>query len=175
MRDMVTGIDTKPYVEWLNGVESVAVSPNPAHAVIGVTLASIMNRYGSAFGGAMTEVHVRIDAGTILLPDVAFYRFEVFRKLERPDRTLPPVPPDVIAEVRSPNDRPGFRNEKIRRYLAWGCPLILDVDPVARTVIVHSPTEVRSLSEADRFDDPVVPWLQFNVRELFERLDLFGL
>jgi Uma2 family endonuclease len=73
----------------------------------------------------------------VLLPDVVFYRFET-RALDKADRLLPNVPPEIVVEARSPNDRPGFRDEKIGRYLAWGCPLA------------------------------------FDVREVFERLELFG-
>jgi hypothetical protein len=175
MREMARGIDSKPYLEWLDDVESVAVSPNPAHAVVAVTFASIIDRNGSAFGTAMAEVHVRIDARTVLLPDVAFYQYETFRRLSVAEQLLPTVPPDLVAEVRSPNDRPGFREEKIRRYLAWGCPLVFDVDPASRTVVVHTQNGRRRLVASDRFQEFAVPWLAFDVHELFQRLDRLGL
>ncbi len=178
MREMARGIDTKPYLEWLDGVESIAVSPNTPHGVAAMTLARIIDRAGYSFGDAMPEVHVRLNdtpgKRTVLLPDVAFYRFETLRALTPSDRLLPNVPPEVIVEVRSPNDRPGFREEKIRRYLAWGCPLVFDVDPLPRSIVVHTNDGSRALGINDRFSDPVVPWLAFDVREAFERLELFG-
>lgn len=178
MREMARGIDTKPYLEWLDGAESVAVSPNTPHGTVAMAFAKIIDRSGQAFGAALPEVHLRLDdtpgKRTVLLPDVAFYRYDVLRPLDRDDRLLPNVPPDVIAEVRSPNDRPGFRDAKIRRYLAWGCPLVFDVDPLPRKIIVHTANGERVLALGDRFSDSAVPWLTFDAREVFARLALFG-
>lgn len=178
MREMARGIDTKPYREWLDGAESVAVSPTTPHGIVAITFAEILNRCGSGFGLAMPELHLRLDdrsgSRTILLPDVAFYRSEIVRALDPQDRLLPNVPPDVIVEVRSPNDRPGFREEKIRRYLAWDCLLVFDVDPAARSIVVRTNDSARTLTESDAFADPLLPWLAFEVREVFARLELFG-
>ena len=178
MREMVKGIDTKPYLEWLDGAESVAVSPNTPHGIVATTLLKIIDRSADGIGSALPELHLRLDdrpgTRTVLLPDVTFYRDETLRGLEQKDRLLPNVPPEVIAEVRSPNDRPRFREEKIRRYRAWGCPVVLDVDPMARTIVVHSDAGVRTLTEADGFSDSAVPWLEFPVAEAFARLALFG-
>lgn len=175
---MAQGIDTKPYMEWLDGVESVAVSPNTPHGIVGKTLNHIIDRLGGEFGEAIPELHLRLDdrpeTRTVLLPDVTFYRNETLLSLAPKDRLLPNVPPQVIVEVRSPNDRPGFREEKIRRYRAWGCPLVLDADPLARTIVVHSDEGVRTLSSTDRFSDPSAPWLTFEVREAFAKLEKFG-
>lgn len=178
MREMAGGIDTKPYLEWLDGVESVAVSPNTPHGIVAITLAELFNDQGDSFGLAMPEVHLRLNdtpgERTVLLPDVVFYRAEVLRALDPADRLLPNVPPDIIVEVRSPDDRPGFREEKIRRYLAWGCPLVFDVDPLPRSILVHTRNGARTLGIGDRFSDPFVPWLAFDVRDVFVRLELFG-
>jgi Uma2 family endonuclease len=178
MREMARGIDTKPYLEWLDGVESVAVSPNTPHGIVAATFAAVLDRVGHSQGSAIIELHLRLDdtlgKRTVLLPDVAFYRPETIRALDPADRLLPKVPPEVIVEVRSPNDRPGFREEKIRRYLAWGCPLVFDVDPLLRSLVVHMREGPRALGIDDRFSDPIVPWLTFDVREVFERLELFG-
>ncbi|MGA7569877.1 MAG: Uma2 family endonuclease [Candidatus Aquilonibacter sp.] len=178
MREMARGIDTKPYLEWLDGVESVAVSPNTPHGIVATTIAEVFNSAGKGVGLAISELHLRLNDDsakrTVLLPDVSFYRTESFRAIDPADRLLPNVPPEVIVEVRSPNDRPGFREEKIRRYLAWGCPIVFDVDPLLRSVVVHTCDGARTLGVGDRFSDPIVPWLSFEVREVFERLELFG-
>jgi len=178
MREMARGIETKPYLEWLDGVESVAVSPNTPHGIVAITLAELFNDQGDSFGLAMPEVHLRLNdtpgKRTVLLPDVAFYRVETLRSLDSADRLLPNVPPEIIVEVRSPDDRPGFREEKIRRYLAWGCPLVFDVDPIPRSIAVHTLNGVRTLGVGDRFSDPLVPWLAFDVADVFARLELFG-
>jgi len=178
MREMARGIDTKPYLEWLDGVESVAVSPNTPHGIVSTTIAEVFNRVGDGIGLAISELHLRLNDDptkrTVLLPDVSFYRTAEFRAIAPADRLLPNVPPEIIVEVRSPNDRPGFREEKIRRYLAWGCPLVFDVDPLPRSIVVHTRDTARTLGIDDRFSDPAVPWLTFDVSQVFERLELFG-
>ena len=178
MPEMARGIDTKPYLEWLDGIESAAVSPNTPHGLVAMTFAAVIDRAGHEIGSAIAELHLRVNdtpgKRTVLLPDVAFYRVETIRALDRADRLLPNVPPEIIVEVRSPNDRPGFREEKIRRYLAWGCPLVFDVDPLPRSVIVHTRVGSRVLGVRDRFSDPTMPWLTFDVADVFERLELFG-
>jgi Uma2 family endonuclease len=178
MRDMARGIDTKPYLEWLDGAESVAVSPNTPHGLAAMALVRIMDRAGHGFGDAIPELHLRLNdtpgRQTVLLPDAAFYRIATIASLDPADRLLPNVPPEIIVEVRSPNDRPGFREEKIRRYLAWGCPLVFDVDPLPRSIVVHTQDATRTLGVNDTFSDPTIPWLEFAVREVFERLALYG-
>jgi PhoPQ-activated pathogenicity-related protein len=80
---MARGIGTKPYLEWLDGTESLAVSPNTPHSIVAITIAEMLNRRGDRFGLAMPEVHLRLNGApgkrTVLLPDVAFYRVESAR------------------------------------------------------------------------------------------------
>lgn len=173
---MARGIDTRPCLEWLDGVESIAVSPNTPHGIVATAILMLIQSAGSEIGDAMPELHLRLDneAHTVLLPDVTFYRLETLNALDLADRMLPNVPPDIIVEVRSPNDRPGFREEKIRRYVAWGCPVVLDVDPLLRKIIVHNGNATRLLDESGRFVDPAVPWLTFPIRDVFARLDRLG-
>ncbi len=174
----MNGIDEKPYLEWFDGAECVAVSPNPPHGIVAMELGTIMNRLGSAFGTAAVEVHLRLTDGaerrTVLLPDVVFYRNDTLLSIPARDRMLPNVPPDVIVEVRSPNDRPGFREAKIARYVAWGCPLVLDVSLEPRAIVSHASDGIRTFHPGDRFEHPAAPWLQFRVDEVFAKLDLFG-
>ncbi len=125
--------------------------------------ASIVAQSGGNAGSAMTYVHLRLADGDVLLPDVVFYRFDTLNRLSKSDRELPNVPPEVIVEVRKPEDRAGLRDEKIRRYLSWGCPLVFDVDPVARTIVTHA----NGLLDA--------AWSGFKTKDVFAPLDCIGL
>lgn len=169
---MARGIDTKPYLEWLDGVESVALSPNLPHGGVAVRLACILVELGDAFGETAVEPHVRVSPGTILLPDVAFFRLDALAAVPREERLIPAVPAEVVAEVRSPHDRPGFRDEKIRRYIAWGAGIVLDIDPSKRTLVAHSSGGTRAYASGDRFRHDAVPWLQFELPRIFARIDL---
>jgi Uma2 family endonuclease len=178
MRERARGIDTEPYLEWLDDVESAAVTPNALEGIVAMTIAAVIQREGHTFGSAIPNLHLRLNdtpgKRTVLLPAVAFYRGETIRALDPADRFLPNVPPEIIVEVRSPNDRFGFREEKIRRYLTWGCPLVFDLDPGPRAIVVHTRETTRTLGIGDRFSDPAVSWLVFDVDEIFARLELLG-
>ncbi|MGC2130591.1 MAG: hypothetical protein WA629_10875 [Candidatus Aquilonibacter sp.] len=95
MREMARGIDATPYLEWLDGVETDAVSPNTPHGIVAMTIAEMFNRRGDSFGLALPEVHLRLNdtpgKRTVLLPGVAFYRADTLRALDPADRLLPNV------------------------------------------------------------------------------------
>jgi Uma2 family endonuclease len=178
MREKARGIDTEPYLEWLDGVESAAVTPNALEGIVAMMIGAVMHRDGHTFGSAIPNLHLRLNDApgkrTVLLPAVTFYRGETIRALDPADRFVPNAPPEIIVEVRSADDCPGFREEKIRRYLAWGCPLAFDIDPVTRSIAVHTRDSSRTLRAGDRFSDPAVPWLTFDLDEIFARLELLG-
>lgn len=171
---MARGIDSKPYLEWLDGVESVAVSPNLPHGGVAVRLGAIFQRLGEEFGEAAVELHVRVSPGTVLLPDVAFYRLDALLTVPAEERLIPSIPAEIAVEVRSPNDRPGFRDEKIRRYIAWGATLVLDVDPMKYTIVAHANGTTRTYGEGDTFENDATPWLTFQVKEIFSRVRLLS-
>jgi Uma2 family endonuclease len=57
--------------------------------------------------------------------------------------------PDLVVEVRSPTDRPGYLRRKVADWLTFGCQQVWVVDPAQRTVTVHEPHGVTSLSASD--------------------------
>jgi hypothetical protein len=55
--------------------------------------------------------------------------------------------------------------------LATGAILVLDVDPYARSIVAHDPSEVHAYKTGESFEHPAVPWLRFDVAEAFADLD----
>jgi len=88
------------------------------------------------------------------------------------ERDFPPCAPDVAVEVLSSGDERAYLDHKIALYLSHGSLLVLDVDPLERTIRVHNRDGAKLLREGDRFEHPAVPWLRFDVREAFEDLDI---
>jgi Uma2 family endonuclease len=72
---------------------------------------------------------------TVRAPDFAFTRAE--RLVGPASKKYATVPPDLVIETVSPNDRPGEIAEKVAAWLRWGVRLVWVVDPEARTVTVH--------------------------------------
>ena len=79
MREMARGIDATPYLEWLDGVETDAVSPNTPHGIVAMTIAEMFNRRGDSFGLALPEVHLRLND----TPGSARFCFPALRSIVR--------------------------------------------------------------------------------------------
>ncbi|MHB8590820.1 MAG: Uma2 family endonuclease, partial [Vulcanimicrobiaceae bacterium] len=84
----------------------------------------------------------------------------------------PPFAPDIAAEVRSPSQRLDLLARKIARYLATGATIVLDVDPMKRTIVAHTVRETRTYDADARFAHPALPWLDFEVAELFADIEI---
>jgi len=80
------------------------------------------------------------DPDTVRGPDVSFY--SITRHPSRPDDYFE-IPPDLVVEVLSPDDRRREVMDKIREYLANGVRLVwlVNPDPEVLTVTVYRGTE----------------------------------
>ena len=80
-----------------------------------------------------------------------------------------PGPPDLAAEVLSPNDRASNVLAKVSDWLESGCRSVWVLDPETRTVAVYSSkAEMRMLRLSDTLtDDEVLPGFQVEVRKIF--------
>ncbi len=108
------------------------------------------------------------DPYTVLVPDVAFVRWDRLPEGEEPEKYVP-VAPDLVVEVRSPTDRPGEMAQKRELYRRAGVPLIWWVDSRRRIVSVYRDGElVAELSEADELDgEEILPGFRLSVAEIF--------
>jgi Uma2 family endonuclease len=149
----------------LNGAE---------HGRVAANLATLLGQYvhahhlGYAYA-AGTGFQLTAGPDTVRAPDFAFVRQERVLAVGRVTGYLP-GPPDLAAEVLSPNDRPAEVEEKVASWLAHGTRLVLVVDPRRRTVRVYRPgTPPRTLAEQDVLSgEDVVPGWTLPVGALFE-------
>jgi Uma2 family endonuclease len=105
----------------------------------------------------------------VMAPDAAFVRAD----------RLPPskervgflkIAPDIAVEIISPPDGRSAVRRKIAAYLAHGTPVLVEVEPRRRTVIVHRPGQVPTvLTEEDMLViEDVLPGFRLPVAGLFE-------
>ena len=79
-----------------------------------------------------------------------------------------PGAPDFAAEVISPSDRLTDVYEKVEEWLNAGTRMVAVVNPRDRTVSVHTPESVATLSENDTLDGgDVVPGWRLPVADIF--------
>ena len=107
------------------------------------------------------------DERTVVVPDVAFIRWDRLPGGERISR-YSPVPPDVAVEVQSPSDEPADMAAKRALYARAGV-LLWWVDPASRTVTVYRPGQhPLALTEVDSLDGgDVLPGLTIPVADIF--------
>ena len=144
----------------------------PRHGDVAATLIALLLPHVRThrLGRIWTEVGFRLfdDPDTVRAPDVAFVTAD---RLPAPNATgFYRGAPDLAIEVLSPADRPGDMRSKIRDYLAAGTPMVVVVDPAARTVTVHARRATpRVLGETDTLElDPIVSGFSAPVGSLFE-------
>ena len=77
--------------------------------------------------------------------------------------------PDIVVEILSPDDRPGYVRDKIEMWLDAGATLVWEIDPRTRTVTIHQHGRgAHTLHEADTLmGGPVLPDFELPLAGLF--------
>ena len=89
-------------------------------------------------------------------------------KLLRKSEAISPAPRIFVAEVISPSDRYADVDDKVKEWLNAGTRMVVVVNPRDRTVSVHTPKSVITLTESDTLDGgDVVPGWRLPVAEIF--------
>lgn len=164
----------KPYIEYHAGRAVRKVSPRSQHALAQGSMLVILRRCAGPRYRVGTEwdcdLSAQLHTKTILVPDVCAIALERFEGLTGTQSECPPFAPDVVVEVRSPNDRPAERDWKVEAYLGAGTHLVLDVLPQQREIRAMARDGLRSYHEGDVFEHEAAPWLRFEVAEAFAEL-----
>jgi Uma2 family endonuclease len=151
-----------------------------------------MSLRSSAVGGILVTlltVHCRANRlGVVLLGDAGFQCFpDAPKKVRKPDVSFlarerlaqqdldagySRIPPDMAAEVISPNDLFEDVDRKVEEYLRVGVRLVWIVSPATRQVYVHRPdgSVVKLRENAELTGEEVIPGFRCPIAELF-RID----
>ena len=119
---------------------------------------------------------LRLAAGLVRMPDMAFVSWDRLPGRRLPSEPIPDLAPDLAVEVLSAGNTPGEMARKRQEYFAAGVRLVWLVDPVARTVEVFTaPEQSTVLHEEHALEGgAVLPGLALPLRELFAELDRQG-
>ncbi|HEY1883064.1 MAG TPA: Uma2 family endonuclease [Candidatus Cybelea sp.] len=166
--------DEKPYLEYHAGRPVRKVSPRTKHALVQGALLVILRRCaGSAYRVGtewQCDLSEALGTKTLLVPDVAAIATSRLMDLSDVRRDSPPFAPDLVVEVRSPNDRADDREWKLRAYLDAGAALVLDVLPGQSTIHAHTKERSVTFRTGDAFRHEAAPRLQFDLVEAFADL-----
>lgn len=158
--------------ELVNGEIVHLTASRPLHGLVEVRLSSRLFTYADSSGrghvlGGEVGLWVRRNPDTVRGADLMFISHE--RWARRNPQGFLDVPPELVVEILSPDDRYGEVMEKLEEYLALGVDLVWIVDPERRYVLAY-----RSLLEVERFevgdvlaDEEILPGFSLPVAELF--------
>lgn len=112
---------------------------------------------------------VRIAAGLVRVPDVAFFAWTSLPGGKRPRQPVPALAPDLAVEVLSKTNRRREIERKLREYFAAGTRLVWLIDPRTRTARVHTaPGRSTNVGPEGTLDGgDVLPGLALPLRDLF--------
>ena len=157
--------------ELVRGEFRALIPPGAEHGRIANRLSWLITNHVEAHSlgtvyAAETGFVLARDPDTVRAPDVAFVRAE---RAGTPQRGYYPGAPDLLVEVLSPSDRPGYVRDKVAEWLESGATAVWVVDPEQRTCTVHEPQrESRVLHEDDTLPGgAVLPGFALAVREIF--------
>ena len=142
--------------ELVRGRLVVREPPGTRHGAIamnlGYVLADFVRRHGmGAVFAQDTGFKIGSDPDTVRAPDVAFVARERLDRIS--PRGYAPLAPDLLAEVLSPDDRPGEVLAKVGDWLAAGARLVWVVDPERREARVYrGDGSLTVLGEHDNLD-----------------------
>jgi Uma2 family endonuclease len=126
--------------ELLRGRLVVREPPGSYHGQVAAKLAYLVGAfvYPSQSGvlfGQDTGFKIESNPDTVRAPDLAFLRKE--RASEIRPRGYGPFAPDLVAEIVSPDDRPGELLAKVGEWLDAGVRLVWVIDPIRKETHVH--------------------------------------
>lgn len=104
------------------------------------------HQLGEVFGQD-TGFKIATDPDTVRAPDLAFIARDRLSLVSR--RGYAPVAPDLVAEILSPDDRPGEVIAKIGEWLNAGTQLAWVLDPDRRIAHVYQPDGSLSVVDID--------------------------
>jgi Uma2 family endonuclease len=119
---------------------------------------------------------VRLWAGRVRIPDVAFFAWDRLPGRRRPAEPIPTLAPDLAVEILSAGNTPAEMARKRHDYFTAGVRLVWQIEPATRTAAVYTGVDVgTALAEADTLDGGgVLPGFALPLRQLFAELDRQG-
>jgi Uma2 family endonuclease len=147
--------------------------PYPRHGQICAQIAYLLCRYleDHDIGHVITNdggVVVERQPDTVRGPDVTFISYQKAAKGPLPRKYFD-IAPELLFEVRSPDDRWGKILQKVGEYLTAGTEVVCVVDPDSETVRLHfadKPPETLSANDELSFPS-LLPGFKVPIQRLF--------
>jgi Uma2 family endonuclease len=171
--DLLTLEESGKSTELVRGKLVVREPPSTYHGRVQGILHVLVGSYvrthalGAVFGQD-TGFKIASDPDTVRAPDLAFVDRARAAHIAR--RGYAALAPDLVAEILSPDDRPGEVLAKVGDWLEAGVRLAWVIDPDRRfaTVYRDDGSVMTVSSDADVDGEAVLPGFSFRLSELFD-------
>jgi Uma2 family endonuclease len=126
----------------------------------------LRHKLGAVFGQD-TGFKIKSDPDTVRAPDLAFVDRE--RVAQIGPRGYAALAPDLVAEILSPDDRPGEVLQKVGEWLEAGVSLVWVIDPDRRIASVYRAdgTVTAVAPDGDLAGENVLPAFRCRLSEIF--------
>ena len=160
--------------ELIRGVLVETMVPGQEHGKIIVNLVVELGNFVKprklgTLVAADSGVWLERDPDTVRGPDIAFTSAQRL-PLDADIPGYTEVVPDLVIEVRSPNDTRRDIHDKSRMWISHGAHLVWAIHPNTRTIDVHQPDQpVRTLTTDTSLDgNNVLPGFTCELTEIFD-------
>jgi Uma2 family endonuclease len=116
---------------------------------------------------------LRLMQGLVRMPDIAFISWKQLPKRKYPNEPIASLIPELAVEVLSESNTRGEMERKLKEYFLAGTQLAWIVDPIQRTVDVHTaPDQFTRLKEDETLDGGMLlPGFRLPLKRLFARVE----
>ncbi|MHB1425164.1 MAG: Uma2 family endonuclease [Gemmataceae bacterium] len=116
---------------------------------------------------------LRLMPGLVRMPDVAFISWKQLPNRKYPNEPIASLIPELAVEVLSESNTRGEMERKLKEYFLAGTQLAWIVDPIQRTVDVHTaPDRFIRLTEGDALEGgTLLPGFRLPLERLFARVE----
>jgi Uma2 family endonuclease len=161
----------QPGYELVKGIVKEPAMPWPKHGFLCLEIAWLIKNHVTQYDlgrVASNDSFVRTGPDTLRGGDVCFWSYNRLPRGLVPEGLLPQSP-DLVVEVRSPNDRWGDLFAKVGEYLNAGVRVVVVLDVVSATASVYRPEELQQIfHNSDELTLPeVLPGFSVPVSRLF--------
>jgi Uma2 family endonuclease len=143
------------------------------HGIVAVNVSVLLRAWTRSAPGGFVGVEsgfiLRRDPDAVRGPDVFYVRADRIPTTGVPE-SFWEIAPDLAVEVVSPGEGAQEVREKVRDYLGAGAPLVWEVYPRTREVVVHTLDGLaRTYGDGDRLEGfEALPGFVCAVAELFD-------
>ncbi len=155
--------------ELING-EIIEKMPTEEHGIIAANVVAEFKFYlkSNPIGRTGVKVRYRVptDNQNDVIPDVSFISHE--RALAVTKKGAVPQMPDLVVEIKLPDDTYLQMREKALYYLKNGSRMVVLAFPEKQRIEAHTEDAVKTLDAPDQFDgDDVLPGFTLAVGDIF--------